>query len=404
MREDLRGAPALPCQPVRAPLRHPEPVAEARAEEPELLVGGPGVGGDRGARPRSGPSGDEAPGALRIIQKAPPCGPGTERRALASMRCASDREGSHAGRAPYLSRPADAALSRRARPRPDRGSRRRAPRPRRRRRPGREPERRSSPGPRSSRSTVAPSRPRPRPSSTESLDGRVRADPDPGPTTTTGPSARSGRRRSPGTRTGWVRRLARHASRRAGRRAPAGTSRASRGPASTPARGSRTPGARRRSGREDLALDRDVRAAPIHGSSALGVSTYVPALMSPGTSSAGFSRNSSTRPSGPVGTRPNGRASSTCVSAIVAAAPRVAVELDHRRQVEVGEDVAVQREERLVAVTPRTAERVHDRAAGAERRLLGDPRDLRVALTRLDERAELLLEVRAADDTTSCTS
>ena len=44
--------------------------------------------------------------------------------------------------------------------------------------------------------------------------------------------------------------------------------------------------------------------------------------MSPGTSSEGFSRNSSTRPSGSVGTRPKGRASSTCVRAIVAADPR----------------------------------------------------------------------------------
>ena len=51
-----------------------------------------------------------------------------------------------------------------------------------------------------------------------------------------------------------------------------------------------------------------------HPSSAAASSTYVPALMSPGTSSDGFSRNSITRPSSPVGTSPNGRASSTCVS------------------------------------------------------------------------------------------
>src|SRR5215207_6852049 len=44
--------------------------------------------------------------------------------------------------------------------------------------------------------------------------------------------------------------------------------------------------------------------------------------MSPGMSSDGFSRNSSTRPSASIGTRPYGRASSTWVSAIVATAPR----------------------------------------------------------------------------------
>src|SRR5918996_5332735 len=57
--------------------------------------------------------------------------------------------------------------------------------------------------------------------------------------------------------------------------------------------------------------------------SADGSSTYVPALMSPGTCSCGFSRNSITRPSACVATRPNARASSTCARAIVAAAPRV---------------------------------------------------------------------------------
>ena len=53
-----------------------------------------------------------------------------------------------------------------------------------------------------------------------------------------------------------------------------------------------------------------------------GSSTYVPEFTSPGTGSAGFSRNSRTRCSGSTETSPYGRASSTAPSEMVATAPR----------------------------------------------------------------------------------
>ena len=51
VREDLVGVPPLLRQPVRAPLGHAEPVAEARTEERERVGGQSGGGGARGTRP-----------------------------------------------------------------------------------------------------------------------------------------------------------------------------------------------------------------------------------------------------------------------------------------------------------------------------------------------------------------
>jgi hypothetical protein len=68
---------------------------------------------------------------------------------------------------------------------------------------------------------------------------------------------------------------------------------------------------------------------------------------------------------------------------------------EHPGEIEVGQDVSVQREERVV---PDRVERVDDRAAGSERRGLGDPGDGGVAPPSLDERMERFLEVRRRQD------
>jgi hypothetical protein len=65
----------------------------------------------------------------------------------------------------------------------------------------------------------------------------------------------------------------------------------------------------------------------------------------------------------------------------------------HLGEVQVGEDVAVDSEEGVVRADG--SERVHDRAARAERLGLGDPGDRRVAAPSLDERVEGPLQVRA---------
>ena len=56
----------------------------------------------------------------------------------------------------------------------------------------------------------------------------------------------------------------------------------------------------------------EIARSAVHERSIAGSIRYVPALTSPGVGSSGFSRNSTTRPSGSVGTSPNARASSTC--------------------------------------------------------------------------------------------
>ena len=71
------------------------------------------------------------------------------------------------------------------------------------------------------------------------------------------------------------------------------------------------------------------------------------------------------------------------------------VERGHLRQIEVGQDVTVEREERRV---PQRGERVHDRATGPEGLVLHDPRDGGIAVTRLDEGVERRLQVGGRQD------
>ena len=72
--------------------------------------------------------------------------------------------------------------------------------------------------------------------------------------------------------------------------------------------------------REHVALDRDVLAGGIRSSTERS-SAYMPALISPGSRSPVFSRNSSTSPRSPLWTRPKAEESSTGCRPIVAAAP-----------------------------------------------------------------------------------
>ena len=81
----------------------------------------------------------------------------------------------------------------------------------------------------------------------------------------------------------------------------------------------------------------------------------------------GFSKNRSIEPSSWVMTMPNSSGFSTAFRARVASGPLLLVEVDHRREVDVGEDVAGDDEEPLVELVPG----VQHRTGRAERRLLG---------------------------------
>ena len=72
-------------------------------------------------------------------------------------------------------------------------------------------------------------------------------------------------------------------------------------------------------------------------------------------------------PSGRVMTMPNSSGFSTRLSAIDASAPLVAVGVDERAEVDVGEHVTGDHEERVVEL----GRRVADRPGGAERLVLG---------------------------------
>ncbi len=81
----------------------------------------------------------------------------------------------------------------------------------------------------------------------------------------------------------------------------------------------------------------------------------------------GFSRNRSIEPSSLVITIPYSSGFSTRTSPIVASASRSCVLLDQGAEVDVGEDVAGDHQERVVELLHRVA----DRSGGAERGLLG---------------------------------
>ncbi len=83
------------------------------------------------------------------------------------------------------------------------------------------------------------------------------------------------------------------------------------------------------------------------------------------SSRGGFSMNASTRPSSSVGTTPNIDGSSTGVRSIVPSAPESRWNFHERVDVEVGEHVAVDHEERVVDAGVERGEA--DRAGGVER-------------------------------------
>ena len=122
---------------------------------------------------------------------------------------------------------------------------------------------------------------------------------------------------------------------------------------------------------EHITFDRDWSPA-VHPSRIAGSNRYVPALMSPGTAQLGLLPELLHPPvrAGQHQTERPGVLD--VVERDGGARASLPVEREHRGQVQVGEDVPVQREEGFVT---QCGERVDDRPAGAERRGLGDPGD-----------------------------
>ena len=117
--------------------------------------------------------------------------------------------------------------------------------------------------------------------------------------------------------------------------------------------------------------------------------------MSPEIGSGGFSRNSGDAPGGIRHHEPEGSRVLHVMQCDRRGGALLAMSLEHRRQIQVGQDVAVQGEERLLA---EMIERVHDRSARPERVALRDPGDRGIATPRLEERVERVFEVRRRHD------